>query len=696
MQDPSHPIVVVMGTTTETLPVEEFDEAEKAEKADVPVGADDRGVVVPKMLHEDEDARVTETSTEAVTTPVATNEPRKKTLVQKIFGRRHTATTTVDIERGLIWSGVTMQVDTPKGTKTILDNCSGSCYPGQVSCIIGPSGAGKTSLFEALNGKRMNQLLPGSHITLDGRVLTRDLARTEVAFVPQEESIFSTVTPREAMIFSARLRLPSSTTNETISKMVDAMLVRLSLTSCADTLIGDQIIRGISGGEKKRTAIGVELITQPTTLFLDEPTSGLDSFAALEIVKLLRKLADEGCTVLTVIHQPSSEIFSKFDRVFLVSKGRIMYGGDSMMMLEHFETLGHVCPMRYNPADFVLFLMQTENEESLAKIQSAWASSELKNQGAPELKPAAIELAAARINAGADSRKPGFTTQLIALVKREAQGVIRNKPALIARFGITAFLNLFFALIFWKVGSGSTDCPGPDCIPNIQNHFGAIVNIAISLMFGSANAILLAFPLERPTFLREYGTATYGTLPYFISKTLVEIVVAFAQTSVAIVIGFWIMDLQGSIIVLIFSGLALALVSNSFALLLGCGLSNIQSALEMTPLVFVPQIMFSGIFIRLEAIPEFLRWAQYLCSLKWTVNIMAITEFSVSACEPPSKFYNSTNEASVRAVWEAECIRFLDRQDMSRDDWGLYVGILVAMFFIARTAAALLLQSKAI
>eukprot|EP00037_Helgoeca_nana_P021585 m.218086 g.218086 ORF g.218086 m.218086 type:complete len:216 (-) comp25698_c0_seq1:181-828(-) len=215
-------------------------------------------------------------------------------------------------------------------------------------------------------------------------------------------------------------------------------------------------------------------------------------------------------------------------------------------------------------------------------------------------------------------------------------------------------------------------------------------------MFGAAQPTLLSFPLERPTFLREYGTATYGTVPYFLSKTIVEMILTFLQSSLIFAIVYYIMELRGNIMSLILAGFGLSLVANSLALVLGCGISSVKVALEVSPLIFVPQILFSGVFISIQSIPAFLRWVQYLCSLKWAVNIMLIAEFSEQACQPPSNFLDGPWATNTTATWGNACNVFLERQDVSRDSWRLYVGVLAAIFFIARTLAALLLQAKAV
>eukprot|EP00041_Stephanoeca_diplocostata_P023398 m.574731 g.574731 ORF g.574731 m.574731 type:complete len:761 (+) comp22282_c0_seq4:105-2387(+) len=607
---------------------------------------------------------------------------------------------------GLHWSNVTLDVGTGSGTKRILDDCTGSVYPGEVTCIIGPSGAGKTTLFNTLCGKTSKGVSSNASIHLDGSILTRDRARRSIAYVTQEDAMFATVTPREALTFSARLRLPASTSDDTITELVEQMISMLGLEKCANTLIGNQIIRGVSGGEKKRTAIGVELITQPSTVFLDEPTSGLDSYAALGIIKLLRQLADQGCTVLCTIHQPSSEIFEIFDKVLLLAQGRMMYGGANAEMVEHFEALGYKCPPNHNPADYMLFLMQTESNEKLLTIERAWRNKAeaAAAQGSVTVTIQGTTSKESVVDAGIDdtkthrllsntslsqksvlvlqdstARRPGFFRQLGTLIAREMRNVRRDKAALVARFGLTAFLNLFFAFIFTGAGTAGTDCPGAGCAPNIRNHFGALVQLAIGLMFGAAQPTLLAFPLERPTFLREYGTATYGVSAYFLSKTIVEMLLTFLTSCVVFLVPWKIMDLQGDIIFLIFAAFALSLVANSMALVMGCALSSVKVALELSPLIFVPQILFSGVFITIDQIPTWLRWAQYACSLKFAVNIMAVVEFNDNACNAPQKYLtNQTAEvqAETQAAWRGNCEEFLDMQDIHVNKWPVYAGIL--------------------
>ena len=208
------------------------------------------------------------------------------------------------------WSNVSFTL-APKAVKAsgkdprILKNLKGSAKPGEVVALMGASGCGKTSLMNVLSGRAVSM---GGHVvqanlTVNGKKVTPEELGPKVAYVMQDDALTATATPREAFDFSARLRLPPSVTAEERKTMVDEMIKTLRLEKCADTMIGNELIKGISGGEKKRVSIGVELITQPSILFLDEPTSGLDSYAAYSVINNLKDLARLGCTVISTIHQ---------------------------------------------------------------------------------------------------------------------------------------------------------------------------------------------------------------------------------------------------------------------------------------------------------------------------------------------------------------------------------------------------------
>lgn len=154
------------------------------------------------------------------------------------------------------------------------------------------------------------------------------------AYVTQEDVLLGTLTVRETVTYSAHLRLPTSMTKEEINGIVDGTIMEMGLQDCSDRLIGNWHLRGISGGEKKRLSIALEILTRPRLLFLDEPTSGLDSASAFFVIQTLRNVARDGRTIISSIHQPSSEVFDLFDDLFLLSGGETIYFGEAKKALE--------------------------------------------------------------------------------------------------------------------------------------------------------------------------------------------------------------------------------------------------------------------------------------------------------------------------------------------------------------------------
>jgi ABC-type multidrug transport system ATPase subunit len=171
------------------------------------------------------------------------------------------------------------------------------------------------------------------------------------------------MTVRECLEFGAKLKL-KGTHKQQIDR-VDEIIKELRLNKCQNTKIGGPLIKGVSGGERKRTSIGVELITDPQLIFLDEPTTGLDSFTATSVIETLRELANTGRTVISTIHQPNSDIYEVFDRLMLLAQGKIIYFNEAKLAVDYFGTLGdkYRCPELSNPADHFMSIMSIESHE---------------------------------------------------------------------------------------------------------------------------------------------------------------------------------------------------------------------------------------------------------------------------------------------------------------------------------------------
>lgn len=504
--------------------------------------------------------------------------------------------------------------------KIILGSVSGCVKAGEMTCILGPSGAGKSTLLNILAG-RMNTKASGmaysGQVSLGGSIVDPMEARANVAYVMQEDALPSMSTPREILAMSAVLRGKEQTIDGVMDK-VQELLTALKLEKCADTYVGSALVKGLSGGEKKRTAVAVELITAPKLIFLDEPLSGLDSYAAYTVVQVLKDLAAHGCAVLCTIHQPSSEIFQCFDKVICLAEGRTVYGDTVTGLSNYMGKLNHPVPKDTNPADHILFFVQTQTPEDLASVTQTWTSKEhLKTLS----EIATVRASSAGIPPRAVHRK-SCLLQLRYLVQRELREVLRNKIGLVMRFAVTGVMGVLFAFIFRNIGKKDDQEGG------LQGHFGAICNVFIGTMFGAAQPLLLQFPSERPIFLREYAANMYGTVPYFAAKTVVELPLALLTSLETWLISYWIMGFSGNFFYLVMVSWLLTLTASSTALFVGCSVANAQSAQELAPLIFVPQILFTGIFIPIGLVPQWLRWLQYICALKYAIDLGCIVEFA--------------------------------------------------------------------
>lgn len=169
------------------------------------------------------------------------------------------------------------------------------------------------------------------------------------------------MTVRECLEFAAKLKLPG--TLEQKLKRVDDIIDELRLTKCQNTKIGGPLVKGVSGGERKRTSIGVELITDPNLIFLDEPTTGLDSFTATSVMETLKDLSRKGRTIVQTIHQPNSDIFELMDRLMLLAKGKVIYFNEARLSVDYFTQIGWKCPELSNPSDYFMAIMSIETIE---------------------------------------------------------------------------------------------------------------------------------------------------------------------------------------------------------------------------------------------------------------------------------------------------------------------------------------------
>ena len=262
----------------------------------------------------------------------------------------------------IVWENITMTAEITEGrlcnkttkTKTILEDISGSICSGETLAILGASGAGKTTFLNFLSAKiESSTLSVTGRVTLNNEELDKPSFAALTSYVMQDDLLEAHMTPKEILLYTAKLKLKG--TIDEIQDRVRYLLKLLRIEKCQNTQIGNNLERGVSGGERKRTSIAFELLSDTPIIFLDEPTTGLDSYNAYEVVKITRELAKiNNKIVIFTIHQPASEIFELLDKICIFALGKTVYFGEVNGLNSYFKEAKLPIPELYNPFEHII------------------------------------------------------------------------------------------------------------------------------------------------------------------------------------------------------------------------------------------------------------------------------------------------------------------------------------------------------
>ncbi|CAI0450159.1 unnamed protein product [Linum tenue] len=387
-------------------------------------------------------------------------------------------------------------------TRRLLDRLNGYAEPGKIKAVMGPSGSGKTTLLDALAGRLPGNVVMTGNILLNGK--KKKLNYGGVGYVRQENTLLGTLTVRETIKYSAHLRLPSTMTKEEIDDIAEGTIAEMGLQDCADRSIGNWHLRGISGGEKKRLSIALEILTKPHLLFLDEPTTGLDSASAFFVVQTLRNIAKDGRTIISSIHQPSSEFFAQ---------------------------AGFPCLIRRNPSDHFLRCINSDfdqiklplmgSKQDMGKpLESSTylPTGEIKAMLIKQYKPS-------NYAAREKERIKEILAILCTLTQRSHVNMRRDLGYYWVRIGIYIVLSVCVGTIFFDVGtSGSVFARG--AYAGFISGFMTFMSIG---GFPSFIEELKVFHEERLN--RHYGVGVY-ILSNFLSSFPYLIVMSLSTSSI--------------------------------------------------------------------------------------------------------------------------------------------------------------------
>lgn len=518
--------------------------------------------------------------------------------------------------------------------KCILKDVSGIMRPG-MNAIMGATGSGKTSLLDVIAGRKDPAGLRDGQVLVDGKIVTSEL-RLSSAYVVQDDILMGTLSVRENLLFSANLRLdPRHHSPSDKNSKVNGILEDLGLTDCADTKIGTEFLRGVSGGERKRCSIGMELITSPSLLFLDEPTTGLDSNTANCIISLLHKLSRRGKTVIFSIHQPRYSIFRQFDHLTLMHKGEMVYAGAADYALQYFTNFGYQIQSFDNPADFLMDIINGDADSTLETLNEVddkhllatkYRQSHLCQIVLEDLDH--VNQSIAEGVKGQDSDKSAsyatsFFYQMRVVCGRTVKNILRNPQTSYAQMALNIVFAILVGLIYYQI---------PLTLPAaITNREGAFFFLILNMVFANLSAVEL-FINERAIFIHENSSGYYRTSVYFLSKIVADLIPnRIIPIFVFAVIAYYMMGLKPAFVSFLCFALTLSLTSLagvSLAFLASASTSTFAMANILIALPFVFMMVFGGFLVDLNSMLDWLSWLQWISIFKYGLNAVKINEYS--------------------------------------------------------------------
>ncbi|KAG5672561.1 hypothetical protein PVAND_002679 [Polypedilum vanderplanki] len=467
--------------------------------------------------------------------------------------------------------------------RTILNQISGEFRANEISAIIGLSGSGKSTLLDCLSGFRKNYT-NGSFLINDNEISVETIKRLSSYFM-QEQTLHPFLTVTEILIFSLSMKGGDNLKENEKNLRIEQILEKLSITNRNNTLIKD-----LSGGEKKRLQIAIELVRDPKILFLDEPTTNLDSFSTVQCINFLKSLTREQKTVICTIHQPSASIFKMFDHIYAISNGFCIYQGSSKNLISFLKELGLTCPLHYNPADFLLEIANNDygnyNKLLIDKIENGKRNYE--NYDESKFDTNSIEVFTKEKNYKENS--VSYFYQVHHLMLRTFLSTTRDRTLFFMRFGLHLIIGIAFGFIYKDIGRKGSIA--------LDNYRFAIISICF-LLYTSYHSLYAKFPLEFPIIKREHFNGLYGAKAYYTAMILFDAPIILICCIIYTSITFFLTD-QPLELYRYLMFLMICLVMSYAAQSLGImftSLMNIQMTTTFGTIIMMPFFLFSSFVI---------------------------------------------------------------------------------------------------
>ncbi|GJR51721.1 ABC transporter G family member 6-like protein [Tanacetum coccineum] len=604
------------------------------------------------------------------------DEPRALPFVLKF----NNLTYSVNVRRKLNFSTLCGRGE--DRTKILLNDISGEARDGELVAVLGASGSGKSTLIDALANRIAKGSLKGT-VTLNGEQLESRLLKVISAYVMQDDLLFPMLTVEETLMFAAEFRLPRTFSKSKKKLRVQALIDQLGLRNAAKTVIGDEGHRGVSGGERRRVSIGIDIIHDPIILFLDEPTSGLDSTSAYMVVKVLQRIAQSGSIVMMSVHQPSYRLLGLLDRLLFLSRGQPVFNGSPADLPLFFSDFGNPIPDKENRTEFALDLIRElegtpGGTKRLVEFNKAWQSmkrarnttaigDETPTHGLTLKEAISASISRGKLVSGAGANNgtnptsmvPTFANpmwmEMLVLSKRSFTNSRRMPELFGIRLGAVTVTGFILATVFWNLDSSPR---------GVQERLGFFA-FAMSTTFYTCADALPVFLQERYIFMRETAYNAYRRSSYLLSHSLVAIPALVFLSLAFAAITFWAVGLAGGVsgfIFYFFVILASFWAGSSFVTFLSGVVPHVMLGYTIVVAILAYFLLFSGFFITRDRIPGYWIWFHYLSLVKYPYEAVLQNEFD----DPIKCFIRGTqifDNSPLSAVPESVKARLL--QSMS-------------------------------
>jgi ABC-type multidrug transport system ATPase subunit/predicted component of type VI protein secretion system len=545
----------------------------------------------------------------------------------------------IDLERGTIHKSyrgdvliqaenIRVDVVADGQTRRLLDGISFTAYPTEFVGIMGPSGSGKTTLLMAMIGY-IHPTYGRTAINGDDLAAQYDRYRTTIGYVPQEDIIHGELTVWEALYYSAKLRLPPDTSDGEIERRINEVLAALEIEPTRHVRIGSPEQKGISGGQRKRVNLALELLTEPSLLCLDEPTSGLASEDTINVMRLLRKLADGGRTILLTIHQPSLQAYRMLDNVLYIADGEQIYYGPSYpeSVLYFHPGIRPNTPqgeeILADPGSCMRPIMEAKRAgEPMETFAARYRQSSFWQEYVEERKKNQRDV---KLTNKAERRRPGFRLhQLSTLCRRYLTIKLKDRVGTAILLAQAPVIGLLVDLVF---------APGKHGAMNRLEHmpFALFLLVISAIWFGCANAAREIVG-EQAIYRRE-RMVNLSIPAYVGSKIAVLGLLALVQCAMLLLTTYIALDVVGNPLWMLVTLWLCAMAGVGMGLVLSALVRTTPAALALVPLLLIPQVVLGGAIKPLPGLEDPAWTMTGLMASRWGFEALLHVEHDAAAYE---------------------------------------------------------------